>query len=67
MAIINGIASEFTMSAINDESKLAYANGRIRGMIDVLHMLYPKGIQNTDAIEELVSMLKEMEKETDDE
>ena len=36
-------------------------------MIDVLHMLYPKGIQNTDAIEELVSMLKEMEKETDDE
>ena len=30
MATINGIASEFTMSTINDESKLAYANGRIR-------------------------------------
>ena len=52
---------------VSVEVRQAYAEGRIRGMMDALHMLYPKGIQNTDAIEELVSMLKEMEKETDDE
>lgn len=63
MAIINGIASEFTMPTITDEARLAYAEGRARGMMDALRMLYPKGIQNTDAIEELVQLLKNKNKD----
>lgn len=43
---------------VSVEVRLAFAEGRVRGMTDALHMLYPKGIQNTDAIEELVRILK---------
>ena len=48
---------------VSVEVRLAFAEGRARGMMDALRMLYPKGIQNTDAIEELVQLLKNKNKD----
>ena len=41
-----------------DEERRAYSEGRAAGMRDALYILFPKGMQNNDSIEELVRLLK---------
>ena len=46
------------MPEATDGEKRAFWEGRAVGMRETLRLLYPNGIQNNDAIEELLRLLK---------